>query len=544
MVSSTRQAIAGIVFIVAIAANAQAQTTPAKDQTASISGKVTLKEKAAPGIVVVLTEDKYAGWQRFRYRATTDAEGNYRLTNIPAGNYYVFPLAPAFVPDKDQSKQLVVVAAGETLRDVDFALVRGGVITGKITDAEGQPLIDEYVTVAPVDPSHSDNQVFPFNFNNNQTDDRGIYRAFGLRPGKYRVSVGRSGSGLPDGGAQTYRQTFYPSVTEVEKATVIEVTEGSETDDVDIVLSRPIATFTVSGRVIDAETSAPVTTFGLGIQQSDANGSTSTSSGERFNKDGKFKLDGVRPGKYTVFIVPPAGSEWRSDALTFEVVDKDLSGLEVKMNKGAAISGVVVFDGPTTAKLADVRMFPVLQRRSPMFGGIHVVAVGSDGAFKVNGIPAGTVYFSLSAPRPFSTTDFEVVSIERNGVLQPDGIAVKDGEVVTDVRVLVKPVNLTGSIRGQVKLENGELDPSMKFSVSVNRVSENQSKLSFRSSSNSPEVDARGRFLLDHLAPGNYELSVFTYQPQPRALYETSKQQVTVTENSVTEVTVVLKAKQ
>jgi protocatechuate 3,4-dioxygenase beta subunit len=233
-----------------------------------------------------------------------------------------------------------VVAAGETLRDVDFALVRGGVITGKITDAEGQPLIDEYVTVAPVDPSHSENQVFPFN--NNQTDDRGVYRAFGLRPGKYKVSVGRSGSGLPDGGAQTYRQTFYPSVTEVEKATVIEVSEGSETDDVDIVLSRPIATFTVSGRVIDAETGAPVTTFGLGIQQSDANGSTSTSSGERFNKDGKFKLDGVRPGKYTVFIVPPAGSEWRSDALTFEVVDKDLSGLEVKMNKGAAISGVVV----------------------------------------------------------------------------------------------------------------------------------------------------------------------------------------------------------
>jgi len=34
------------------------------------------------------------------------------------------------------------------------------------------------------------------------------------------------------------------------------------------------------------------------------------------------------------------------------------------------------------------------------------------------------------------------------------------------------------------------------------------------------------------------------YSIQPRALYEASKQQVTVTENSVTEVTVVLKAKQ
>lgn len=542
MVSSTRQAIACIVFIVAIAAYAPAQTTPTKDQTASIGGKVTLKDKGVAGVVVVLTEDKYAAWQRFRYRATTDNEGNYRITNIPAGNYYVVPLAPAFVSEKDQSKQLIVVGAGETVRDVDFTLVRGGVITGKITDSEGQPLIDEYVTVAPVDSSFPEHQVYPFN--NTQTDDRGVYRAFGLRAGKYKVSVGRSASGLPDGGGQTYRQTFYPSVTESDKATVIEVSEGSETEDVDIALTRPFTTYTVSGRVIDSETGAPVTTFSLGIQQSDGNGSTSTSSGERFNKDGQFKLEGVRPGKYTVFIVPPFGSEWGADGLTFEVVDKDLSGLEMKMRKGAAISGVVVVEGSTTAKLADVRVFPVIQRRSPTYGGMHAVAVGPDGAFKVSGLPAGSVFFSFTAPRPFSNTDFEVVSVERNGVLQPDGIAITDGEVVTGVRVTVKPLNLTGALRGQVKVENGELDPSMRFSVNVMPVTENQPKVSFRSSSNSPEVDARGRFLLDRLAPGNYEITVFTYQPNKRALYETAKQQVTVTDNAVTEVTIVVKAKQ
>jgi hypothetical protein len=325
---------------------------------------------------------------------------------------------------------------------------------------------------------------------------------------------------------------------------VIEVSEGSETEDVDIALTRPFTTYTVSGRVTDSETGAPVTTFSLGIQQSDGNGSTSTASGERFNKDGQFKLEGVRPGKYTVFILPPAGSEWRADGLAFEVIDKDLSGLEMKMRKGAAISGVVVIEGSTTAKLADVRMFPVIQRRSPTYGGMHAVAVGPDGAFKVNGLPAGSVFFSLTAPRPLSTTDFEVVSVEHNGILQPDGITVKDGEVVTGVRVIVKPLNLTGALRGQVKLESGELDPSMRFQVNVMPVTENQSKISFRSSSNSPDVDARGRFLLDRLAPGNYEITVFTYQPGKRALYETTKQQVTVTDNTVTEVTIVLKAKQ
>ena len=53
MVSSGRQAIACILLILGVAIYSHAQTTSAKEPTASISGKVTLKGKGVPGIVVI-----------------------------------------------------------------------------------------------------------------------------------------------------------------------------------------------------------------------------------------------------------------------------------------------------------------------------------------------------------------------------------------------------------------------------------------------------------------------------------------------------------
>ena len=531
MVSSTCQAIACVLLFMGIAAQAQ---------TASISGKVTIKGKGAGGIVVVVSQDKYSGgWERSRNRATSDADGNYRIANLPAGNYYVSTLAPAFVIEKEQSRPLLVVAAGENLRDVDFALVRGGVITGKITDWEGQPLIELHVDVMAVEFHEDGSQL-----GNLQTDDRGIYRAFGLRPGKYKVSVGQPARGLP---GQFHNQTFYPSVTDIEKATVIEVTAGGEVSDVDIVMSKPSSSYTVTGRVIDGDTGLPVTAFRLGIQQKDENSSSSTTGGERFNKDGQFKLENVMPGRYTVFILPPSKSEWRADPITFNVIDKDLSGLEIRTKKGASISGVVVLESSIqksrAAKLSDVIIYPrVVQNRLNQYEGMQATAVGPDGSFTITGLAAGTVQFTVTGPYAFKNSQFELGRVEHNGVLQPEGtINVKDGEQVSGVRLFVKQMNLTGSVRGQIKIEDGELSPASRLVVLINPVSESQSKPQFRSSSNSPEVDARGRFLLEGLAAGEYEVTVMMFQPG--AATGQAKQQVTVIDNTVTDVILTLKIK-
>jgi len=249
MVSSSRRALACILFLVAAAFFAHAQ----QDQTGSISGKVTFKNKGVASILVIAIDPNYRdGEERSHNRALTDVDGNYLINNVPTGDYLVYPVAPELVVESDQR---VTITAGETIRDINFALVHSGAITGRITGADGQPL-GLTVSVVRVEPESVYER---HKFASFRTDDRGIYQAFGLRPGKYKVSVGQplpQQLPLPGFVQKIFRQTFYPSATDPEKATILEVTESSEIKDIDIVASAA-STFKLTGRIIDGETSKP-----------------------------------------------------------------------------------------------------------------------------------------------------------------------------------------------------------------------------------------------------------------------------------------------
>lgn len=69
------------------------------------------------------------------------------MPNLPAGVYRVWPNVPAFIVSDTtglipQGKPVVVNEA-ETVEDINFALVRGAVITGRVTDADGRAVIGE-----------------------------------------------------------------------------------------------------------------------------------------------------------------------------------------------------------------------------------------------------------------------------------------------------------------------------------------------------------------------------------------------------------------
>lgn len=56
-----------------------------KTPRGSVSGHVTIKDKPAPGVTVGLRQTTgMVPLQKF-YRAVTDQEGFYRITNVPAG---------------------------------------------------------------------------------------------------------------------------------------------------------------------------------------------------------------------------------------------------------------------------------------------------------------------------------------------------------------------------------------------------------------------------------------------------------------------------
>jgi len=541
MVSSNRRVFASILLVLALASLTHAQ----KDQTASISGKVTLKDKGLAGIVVVATEVDYSGggWQQARNRGTTDDEGNYRINNVPPGNYQIYPVAPALVTESGQANQRLAVTAGETIRNVNFAMVHGGVITGKITDADGQPLTEENVSVDPIEAEVYYERP---NFSGIHTDDRGVYRAFGLRRGKYKVSVGQSGAILPGYARRIFRQTYYPSVTDPEKATILEVTESSEIKDINIVTSAASTTFKVTGRIIDGETGKPLSNVIIGISQTDGNSSSSSSGGISSTMDGEFKVENAAPGRYTLFAVPRENGDWRSDPLTVDIVDKDLTGLEIKTRRGASLQGIVVLESTDNKTIlpnrTDLYIFASVTNPSAEYFPTNPVRITPDGSFKIGGLGAGNVRLSLRERKYFQFSLLEIVSVEQNGVSQPDGINLKDGEQVTGLRIVVKPSELTGAIRGQIKFENGEPPPGARIVVAVNRLDESSAKSRLEEMS-PPEVDSRGRFLIERLGAGTYELKVMIFQPGKPINDDVPRQQVIVTENAVSEITVTIKLK-
>ena len=535
MLSSNRRAFACLLLALAASSFAHAQTY----QPANISGKVTIRNKGVAGVVVVAMNTDYSGaWRSIRYRGTTDDDGNYRINNVPAGNYQIYPAAPALVVENGQTKQALIVGAGENIRDINFTMVRGGVITGKITDAEGQPVIEQPVNVTPVDLGFERVSV------NVLTDDRGVYRVFGLRRGQYKVSVGQSQAGLPGQWRQVYRQTFYPSVTEPEKATLLDVTESGEIQNIDIVTSAPISTFKITARIIDGETGKPLPNINFGIHQTEGNSSVSSSSGAVSDRNGEVKLENARPGTYTLFAVQPQQSDWRADPLKVEVVDKDVTGLEIKTRKAASLAGVLVFEGGDnksgSTDFSNVRMVAAYDHPSIIYNAIQTSRVNPDGSFKIGGLRAGRAMLSLTQIK--SNIRLDVVSVEQNGVPQPAGIEVNDGEQVAGIRVVVKAVKLTSTIRGQVKFENGEPPPDARISLVLVLLDENSSKSQIELSSSSSDVDARGQFVAKDLAAGTYEVRVVVYHPASNK-FDQSKQLVTVTENAVSDVTVTVKLK-
>lgn len=530
MVSSARLVIACFFLLSITHTCALSQTVPEKVATATISGKVTLKGNGVSGIVVGLILNDNHRSQNTRNTATTGEDGTYRLTNIEPGNYEISVAAPAYVA----GRRPLIISKADAIENVDFALVRGGVITGKVTDSEGRPIIETNVSVTPIEL-----EAGIYTRSGVRTDDRGIYRAFGLRAGKYRIAAGQDEmSSLGDRWSRSeYRLTYHPAAAEASGATLIEVAEGGEVTNVDVTLGSSAFRYSASGRVIDGESGKPVAGVTYGVEMFAAKGSGgSRIGGVATNKNGEFNLQNLAPGSYAFLAEPPPESDWRIESLRFQIVDQDVTGLEVKTSRGGSVSGVIVLDGAESRAIPHFGRHQMAASTTPLGGSRNTnrsARVTPDGGFSVRGLPAGTVHLFVFGP-----DRVQVVRVERDGVTQARGIEVKELEQITGVRVVVDYAN--GSIRGTVKLANGVPPEGAMFALNWKRVGEGAN---IWNGIGSVRVDARGQFVADNLLPGTYEVQAFLIVPSKEMngrSFPQLTQQVVVTGGNVTNVTLTI----
>jgi protocatechuate 3,4-dioxygenase beta subunit len=536
-----------------------------QSETGSITGRVLVDGKPATGITVVVLSWKSdafraaeEGLKQRSLSAVTDSDGHYKIEGVPFGSYGVAPAAPVLVAVDSAQKQ-VTVSDTTPVENIDFSLGRGAVITGRITDGDGHPLIGEEVSLSPVDPSKSNAPSMLADRRMYFTDDRGIYRIYGLQPGRYTVSVGADSNPFS---AMFNRKpkrvkTYYPGVTESARARPVDLSAGSEASGIDIKLESGDKGFTVRGRVIDSKTGKPISNAmvayaptkqdtaakrkGKDDDDDDESDFGNAGSITSTNANGEFRFDSIPPGKYKADVESlgglTGGTEFFGDPVSFEV-HSDVDKLEIKVNSGASINGVVIVENAESADALE--MFPIAlmasvtnsQSNSNSMG---LGRVAADGSFRIGGLRAGRATISAA---PIGLQKYSIVRLEYNGLEQPEGIDIQSNQQLVGLRVIVAPSNC--SVRVHITIDGNPGRKPASVVVFAKPVNNETSTVGDAHG----VITESGDLIIENLPAGELEISAMATLPnqvnRSGGPPPSAKQTVTVTRGTPAEVSLVI----
>lgn len=329
----------------ALAAQSQSDESSANaTRTGTISGRV-VNESGQPlqnAIVVVRAFFGSGGPTR---TTTTDGEGSFQVSGLDPVAYVVSASFPTYVPaprDPD-SNPIAYYHVGDS---VALELIKGGVITGTVTRSAGEPVVVVPVRAYMVRDSNGQPSRYGAPFREQTTDDRGVYRIYGLPLGTYVVSAG-GGSRSEGHSVNAYgtdAPTYAPSSTR-DAATEINVRSGEETANVDI-RYRGEPGHAVSGManstvVVDQPPGFTITLSSIFSGASQSSYLSYQPSGGR-----GFSFYGVADGDYdlTAQSYFPGGVWAVSEPRRIKVKDADITGIELTAKPLGSITGRVVLE--------------------------------------------------------------------------------------------------------------------------------------------------------------------------------------------------------
>src|SRR6185503_18531339 len=137
-------------------------------------------------------------------------------------------------------------------------------------------------------------------------------------------------------------------------------------------------------------------------------------------------------------------------------------------------------------KFSDMFIYASVESERQFYGGGSIThPVNPDGSFTIPGLRKGTVRFDFVSRLRNDYKPIEVLRVERDGVLLPGGLILKDGERVSGVRLVIK--YLTGAIHGEINVEGDEVIPSQRLSVWITRVDPNRPDDEMHSGNSMPQ---------------------------------------------------------
>lgn len=401
--------------------------------TAVIKGRITAADTGRPLRRARIT---VTGAPLFTPQATsTNVRGEYEVKDLPAGRYQLRVQRSGYLPmhygqrRSTEPARPFDVADGQALEKVDFALVRTGIISGRVVDETGEPVAgvavrtmrQEYFLgrrgLVPVGPE-------------GKTDDTGRYRVLNVPPGEYLMMAMLREIWVAGPKRETYgyAPTFFPGTARAADATQVKVTIGQEVPNTDFALVAARAA-SLTGTATSAD-GAPLAgaRVSLSADLVGPNGGMFMGvRGASVGADSSWSIRDIPPGEYQLEASSPDRNRRPARAhMTIQVQGADINGITLVTDSGGTLTGQVVTDTGEALPASSSRMRVAAESLTPgqraqgfVMGDDNGV-VGPDGAFTLTGafgrsvvrlwsLPKGWVLKSVEGPdQDYSETPVDV----------------------------------------------------------------------------------------------------------------------------------------
>ena len=334
----------------------------------------------------------------------TGADGNFSVTNLPAGGYTIFVEKPTYLlgrfPVRSKSlrqmQREITLGDGQVIKDLTLSIYRGGAITGRVLNREGDAV--DRVEVRVLKASQApDASLAPVGVT--QTNDIGEFRVGRLDPGSYLVlAMSRTAGGESARGPVPATQalpTYYPGALDPAFAQVVTVDAAQASSGIDIMLVEGTQAV-VNGRVVREDGGSLGRVGFISTRRSAGNQHASSEVlSTRLNADGSFRLV-LTPGEY-VLDARVADALSNSGSVTEYLgrisVSLGEGGTEdviIPVGPGGSVAGEIVFpSGARPPHPAGAR----LQILASGTGGCRsgAVTIASNWTFRITGLAGDCV---------------------------------------------------------------------------------------------------------------------------------------------------------
>jgi hypothetical protein len=400
-----------------------------------------------------------------------------------------------------------------------------GVITGKVTTLTGEPMVLVQVTAVLVKDLDGYPEPRELRMSTRLTDDRGVYRLYGLRPGIYVVVTQGKTLSSPISPYEGHAPTYHPSSPR-ETAAEVRVTKGREASGVDI-LYRGERGHTVSGVAPVAEAAPRGSSMSVALYNVSSGFLAGRQNLGRVETQNHFTIKGVTDGEYEIVAhVYGTGNDESLVSLPRRVTVSggDVGGIELKLAPLASISGkvvveassdacegvrksspsgVIVFTRPDTKAMLDARQFALFRPG---------VSVSKEGEFKISDLDPNRYFISLLLPDEnwYAKSIVASAATARRDSVEPvaafdvgrNGLALKWGDRMTVLIVTI--ANGAASLRGSLEAGNERLRAPARMVVHLVPAEQAAADDVLRYAEG--PVGRNGVFEFKNIAPGKYRL--------------------------------------